>query len=143
VLGDQVVAVDHVGSTSVPGLAAKPIVDIQVSVRSMVPRTAYVEPIVALGYRWALDPWTDEHEFFSREEDGERAYQIHVCLAGSAWERRHVAVRDWLRDHPDDAAEYERLKRDLAARHPRDIFTYVDAKTDFIREIESRARSRT
>jgi putative glutamine amidotransferase len=138
-LGDQLVRIDHVGSTSVPGLAAKPVVDIQASVRSMVPRTRYVEPLRALGYRWALDPWSDEHEFFSREEDGERAFQVHVCLAGSDWERRHLAFRDWLREHPDDAAAYERLKRDLAERHPRDIFTYVDAKTPFIREIEERA----
>ena len=138
-LGDQLVRIDHVGSTSVPGLAAKPIVDIQASVRSMIPRTAYVEPLRALGYRWALDPWSDEHEYFSRDDDGERSYQIHVCRAGSDWERRHLAFRDWLRQHPEDAAAYERLKRELAARHPRDIFTYVDAKTGFIRAIEARA----
>ncbi len=138
-LGDQVVRVDHVGSTSVPGLEAKPVVDIQVSVHSTIPRSAYVEPIVALGYRWALDPWTDEHEFFSRDADGERAYQIHVCLAGSEWERRHLAFRDWLRDHPDDAEAYGRLKRVLARRHPRDIPAYLDGKKPFIRQIESRA----
>lgn len=140
-LGDQLVRIDHVGSTAVPGLGAKPIVDIQASVRSMVPRTNYVEPLRGLGYRWALDPWSDEHEYFSRDDGGERAFQVHVCLAGGDWERRHLAFRDWLRDHAEDAAAYERLKRDLADRHPRDIFTYVDAKTDFIREIEARALS--
>jgi putative glutamine amidotransferase len=138
-LGDQVTGLEHVGSTSVPGLGAKPVVDIQVSVRSMVPRSAYVDPLVALGYRWVVDPWSDEHEYFSRNEDAERAFHIHVCAAGSEWERRHIAFRDWLRDHPDDAAAYERLKRDLAERHPRDIFTYVDGKTEFIREIEAQA----
>lgn len=138
-LGDRVVRIDHVGSTSVPGLAAKPTVDIQVSVDSMVPRTGYVEPLSALGYRWAVDPWSDEHEFFSRDEADERAFHVHVCLAGSDWERRHLAFRDWLRLHPDDAAAYGRLKRELADRHRRDIHTYVDAKTDFIRDIESRA----
>jgi putative glutamine amidotransferase len=137
-LGDQVVRVDHVGSTSVPGLGAKPVVDIQVSVRSMVPRAAYVEPLVRLGYRWGLDPWTDEHEFFSRDEDAQRAFHIHVCGQGSGWERRHLAFRDWLRDHPEDAATYERLKRDLAEQHPRDTYTYSDEKTAFIREIEAR-----
>ena len=112
--------------------------DIQVSVRSMVPRTAYVEPLEDLGYRWALDPWTDEHEFFSRDEDGLRAFHIHVCGQGSDWEQRHLAFRDWLRSHPEDAAAYERLKRDLAERHPRDTYTYTDAKTGFIQEIEAR-----
>jgi putative glutamine amidotransferase len=137
-LGDHAARLEHVGSTSVPGLAGKPVVDIQVSVRSMVPRSAYVDPLVALGYRWVVDPWTDEHEFFSRDEGGERTFQIHVCAAGSEWERRHVAFRDWLRDHQDDAAAYERLKRELAERHPRDINAYVDGKTPFIREIEAR-----
>jgi putative glutamine amidotransferase len=138
VLRNQVVRLEHVGSTSVPGLGAKPVVDIQVSVRSMVPRTAYVEPLVHLGYRWALDPWTDEHEFFSRDVVGRRAFHVHVCGQGSEWEQRHLAFRDWLRSHPDDAAAYERLKRDLAERHPRDIYTYADEKTAFIREVEAR-----
>jgi GrpB-like predicted nucleotidyltransferase (UPF0157 family) len=64
-----------------------------------------------------------------------------VCGQGSEWEQRHLAFRDWLRDHPDDAAAYERLKRDLAERHPRDTYTYTDAKTEFIREVEARAIS--
>jgi putative glutamine amidotransferase len=138
-LGDRAVRLEHVGSTSVPGLAAKPIVDIQVSVRSMVPRSAYVDPLVRLGYRWALDPWTDEHEFFSRDGDDERAFHVHVCATESAWEQRHLLFRDWLRSHPEDAAAYERLKRDLARQHPRDTYAYTDAKTGFIREIEGRA----
>ena len=138
-LGDQVIRVEHVGSTSVPGLAAKPVVDIQVSVRSMVPRSAYVDPLVRLGYRSAIDPWTDEHEFFSRDEDGERAFHVHVCGQGSEWEQRHLAFRDWLRSHPDDAAAYERLKRDLAERYPRDTYSYAAAKTEFIEEVEARA----
>jgi putative glutamine amidotransferase len=141
-LGDQVVRLEHVGSTSVPGLGAKPVVDIQVSVRTMVPRATYVEPLVRLGYRWALDPWTDEHEFFSRDVDGQRAFHLHVCEQGSEWEVRHLAFRDWLRNHPEDAAAYERLKRDLAERHPRDTYTYNDAKTAFIQELEARATVR-
>jgi putative glutamine amidotransferase len=141
-LGDQVVRIDHVGSTSVPGLAAKPTVDIQVSVRSMVPRNAYVEPLVRVGYRWAVDPWTDEHEFFSREVGGERSFHVHVCPDGSEWERRHIAFRDWLRANPEDAARYERLKRELAERHPRDTYSYAAAKTSFIQAIQDRAMER-
>jgi GrpB-like predicted nucleotidyltransferase (UPF0157 family) len=119
------------------------VVDIQVSVRSMVPRLAYVDPLVALGYRWIVDPWTDEHEFFSRDEDAGRAFHVHVCGQGSEWEQRHIRFRDWLREHPEDAAAYERLKRDLAERHPRDIYTYTDEKSVFIREIEDRASVKT
>jgi putative glutamine amidotransferase len=138
-LGDRAVRIDHVGSTAVPGLAGKPVVDIQVSVASMAPRSNYLEPLRALGYRWAIDPWPSDHEFFSRDENGDRAYHVHVCAAGGRWERRHLVFRDWLRSHPDDAAAYERRKRELADRHPRDTYGYTDGKTDFIRAIESRA----
>jgi putative glutamine amidotransferase len=139
VLGDRAVRVEHVGSTAVSGLAAKPTIDIQVSVPSMMPRNDYTDPLVGLGYRWALDPWTDEHEFFSRDVDGERAFHVHVCGVGSEWERRHIAFRDWLRANPDGAAAYERLKRELAERHPRDTYSYAAAKTEFIEKIEARA----
>jgi GrpB-like predicted nucleotidyltransferase (UPF0157 family) len=127
-----------VGSTSVAGLPAKPIVDIQLSLLSMVPRTAYVEPLVELGYRWTLDPWDDDHEYFALEEGGERAVHIHACRAGSAWERRHLAFRDALRQDPETAAAYARLKRELAAAHPRDIIRYVEGKSAFIRSVEQR-----
>jgi GrpB-like predicted nucleotidyltransferase (UPF0157 family) len=137
-LGDHAVRVEHVGSTSVPGLAAKPTVDIQVSVSSMAPRSDYTDPLVGLGYRWALDPWSDEHESFSRDEDGERSFHVHVCSTGSEWERRHIAFRDRLRGNPDDAAAYERLKRELAERHPRDTYSYAETKTEFIQAIMDR-----
>lgn len=139
---DLVARIDHVGSTAVPGLAAKPIVDIQLSLTALSPRAAYVGPLTGLGYRHVLDPWRDVHEYFSRNVDGERAFQIHVCLAGSDWERRHLAFRDWLRSHPEDAAAYAELKRRNAERHPRDIMAYVDAKTPFIRAIEAKALSK-
>jgi gamma-glutamyl-gamma-aminobutyrate hydrolase PuuD/GrpB-like predicted nucleotidyltransferase (UPF0157 family) len=136
---DLVARIDHVGSTSVPGLAAKAIVDIQLSLRSMAPRATYVEPLQALGYRWVVDPWDDEHEYFSFDVDGARRFQIHACLAGGEWERRHLAFRDWLREHPEDATAYAELKRELAAAHRRDISAYGQGKTGFIRSIEVKA----
>ena len=68
---------------------------------------------------------------------------IHLCEAGGDWERRHIAFRDWLRSHPDDSAAYADLKRRLADAHPNDIFTYVDGKKWFIRDIEVRASAGT
>jgi putative glutamine amidotransferase len=138
---DLVSRIDHVGSTAVPGLRAKPTVDIQLSVTSMAPRSAYVDPLRALGYVWAIDPIDDEHEYFSLDAGGERTFQIHVCLAGGAWEHRHLLFRDWLRTHSEDAAAYADLKARLAAAHPRDVYAYVDGKTTFIRSIEERAGS--
>ena len=138
-LGAQVVRIEHIGSTSVPGLAAKAIVDISVGLVSMEPRSAYVAPLVDLGYRTVLDPTDPDHEFASRDVGGERRFNVHLCLAGSRFERRHLAFRDWLRTHPGDAAAYGKLKRELATTHPNDVHTYTDGKTGFIRAIEAQA----
>jgi putative glutamine amidotransferase len=142
-LGEVAVRIEHVGSTAVPGLAAKPIVDIQLSVDAMVPRDPFVAPLVALGYEFVPDPTDTEHEYLKKEAEGVRTFQIHVCPAGGRWERRHLLFRDHLRANPEDAARYADLKRRLAAEHPNDILTYVDAKTPFIREIETRAEGLT
>jgi putative glutamine amidotransferase len=138
-LGHAALRIDHVGSTAVPGLAAKPVIDIQVSVASLTPRSPVVEPLVAIGYTHAIDPIETEHEYLSRDENGGWSVHVHLCEAGGRWERRHLAFRDWLRAHPEDAIAYAALKRELAARHPRDIQTYVDGKTAFVSAIEERA----
>jgi putative glutamine amidotransferase len=138
-LGDLAVRIDHVGSTAVPGLPAKPVIDIQVSVPSLAPRARWRDPLVAAGYRYRLDPTSVEREFLAKETpDGHREVNLHVCVAGGDWERRHLAFRDHLRADPEAADAYGRLKRDLATNHDRDIHTYTDAKTVFIREIEKR-----
>ena len=85
---------------------------------SMEPRSSYVPQIERLGYRHVPDPTSPDHEFFSRDVDGVRRFQIHVCRAGSEWESVHLAFRDWLREHAEDAAAYVALKRRLAAAAP-------------------------
>lgn len=138
-LGDISVRIEHVGSTAVPGLPAKPIIDIQVSVEEMSPRDPFVTALEAIGYTFVADPTDPDHEYFKKEAKGVRTHQIHVCLAGSDWERQHLAFRDHLRGYPEDAARYADLKQRLAAEHPNDILGYIDAKGPFIREIEARA----
>ena len=141
-LGELALRIDHVGSTSVPGLAAKPVIDIQVSVASVIPRAPVVAALAAIGYEHDVDPIDDEHGFFSKRSGYDldaRRVHVHVCRAGGDWERRHLAFRDWLRAHPEDATAYESMKREAVAAHPNDIFAYVDAKTALIRDIEARA----
>lgn len=140
-LGELAVRIEHVGSTSVPGLAAKPVIDIQISVVSLIPRSPIVGSLKAFGYEHSIDPIEPQHEFFSKGYDGggPQKVNVHVCEVGSTWERRHLAFRDELRRDPGAAAEYAALKRRLADEHPRDIFSYVDGKTTFIRSIEARA----
>ncbi len=141
-LGELALRIDHVGSTSVPGLGAKPTIDIQVSVTSMQPRAPYADPLVRLGYTPGVDPHDPDHMVFSRDEGGERAYHVHVTRAGSDAERDHLAFRDRLREHPETAAEYERLKRKLVVRHPHDVYAYVDGKTQFVEAVLRELRRR-
>jgi GrpB-like predicted nucleotidyltransferase (UPF0157 family) len=138
-LGETAVRLDHVGSTAVPGLAAKPIVDLQVSVAALEPRAAYVGPLEALGYLFVPFPDSTAYHFFGRPRERPRTHHLHACLAGSQEERRHLAVRDLLRADPEEAARYEAVKREAARRHPEDRLAYMAAKDAFVEELERRA----
>jgi GrpB-like predicted nucleotidyltransferase (UPF0157 family) len=138
-LGGVAVRLDHVGSTSVPGLAAKPIVDLQVSVAALEPQAAYAEPLEAIGYLFVPFATAPEYHFFGRPAERPRTHHLHVCLAGSFEERRHLAVRHFLRANADEAARYEAVKREAARLHPEDRVAYMAAKEGFILEMERRA----
>jgi GrpB-like predicted nucleotidyltransferase (UPF0157 family) len=137
-LGDVAVGVEHMGSTSVPGLAAKDVIDIQIQVRSFEPMAAYRAPLEAAGYVYRPDD-DPEHRFFKMDVDGRRAVNIHVVEAGGWWGRRDLAFRDYLRAHPDEAARYEAVKRELAERHPDDVQEYANAKTEYITGVHEKA----
>ena len=131
VLGPVALRVDHIGSTAVLGLAAKDIIDIQVSVAPLEPESGYRAPLERAGYVFRPDD-DPQHRFFKRDgSDGQRRVNSHVCEAGGEWEARHLAFRDYLRANPKAAARYQRLKERLSAQHD-DVLSYTDAKTDFI-----------
>ena len=134
-------AVEHIGSTAVPGLPAKPIIDLQLSVARIDPVEAYREPLERLGYLFVPDPESPDFHLFARPAERPRTHHLHVCESGSDHERRHVAVRDFLRAHPDAAAEYEALKRSLAAEHPQDRLAYIEGKAAFMALLEAQALS--
>jgi GrpB-like predicted nucleotidyltransferase (UPF0157 family) len=138
-LGEQAVRLEHVGSTAVPGLAAKPIIDLQLSVPDVERRERYVERLEGLGYLFVPAPESPDYHFFAKPAERPRAYHLHVCEAGSEHESRHVALRDYLRAHPGDAARYEALKRRLVARHPEDRLAYIEGKDEFVATLEARA----
>jgi GrpB-like predicted nucleotidyltransferase (UPF0157 family) len=133
-LGDRVLGLQHIGSTSVPGLAAKPIIDIDLSVADVEDEDAYVPDLVAAGY--VLRVREPEHRMLRTPE---RDVHLHVCGHGSDWERRHLVFRDWLRTHPDDRQRYEDVKRELATREWDDTNDYADAKSDVVADIMARA----
>ncbi len=138
-LGEVAVRVEHVGSTAVPGLAAKPIVDLLVTVAALEPRSIYVEPLEGLGYLFAPDPDSPDFHFFGLPAERPRTFHLHVCLAGGENEVRHLAVRDYLRAHPEEVASYAARKRELVARRPADRLAYIEGKADFVAALERRA----
>lgn len=138
-VGEAAVRMDHVGSTAVPGLGAKPIVDLQLAVADVGRRDLYVEPLAGIGYLFVPDPDSPDFHFFAKPAARPRRFHLHVCAAGSEDERRHLAVRDYLRAHPDEAARYEALKRALVARHPEDRLAYIAGKEDHVAALERRA----
>jgi GrpB-like predicted nucleotidyltransferase (UPF0157 family) len=138
-LGPLALRLEHVGSTAVPGLVAKPIIDLQVSVDTIEPRPRYVEPRERLGYLFAPDPKSPDLHFFAKPPARPRSHHLHVCVRDSHQELRHLAVLDFLRSHADEAANYAALKRKAAGRHPQNRLAYIAAKDRYVSDLEARA----
>jgi GrpB-like predicted nucleotidyltransferase (UPF0157 family) len=145
-LGSQIVRIEHVGSTSVPGLAAKPVIDIQISVPSLERLEVYSLPLASTGYSHVRDPdpeFERVYPHFRKPANGSAAHHVHLCVSGSDMERRHLAFRDYLRDHADVAHEYAQLKLRLAATYGLETREarqeYTSAKGPFIESIIARA----
>lgn len=129
-LGETAVRVDHIGSTAVPGLTAKPVIDIQLSVPDVEAEDGYVAGLESLGV--SLRMREPGHRYFRPPPGEPRIVQIHVCAAGSDWERAHLLFRDYLRSHPGARDAYRTLKLELADRYRNDRIAYNEAKTGFI-----------
>jgi GrpB-like predicted nucleotidyltransferase (UPF0157 family) len=126
--------VHHVGSTAVPGLAAKPIVDILVGVDDLATSRACFEPLAALEYvHWPYRP--REMHWFCKPHPSRRTHHLHLVPADAARFRDELAFRDRLKADPELAAQYAALKRRLAARFPRDREAYTDGKADFVNAV--------
>ena len=140
--GPALMAIEHIGSTALPGIAAKPVLDLMLGVVRLEDADELVSPMCALGYEYA-----GRYEVFGRfsfvlRMHGRRVSHAHgFVLDGPHW-RRHLFFRDHLRSHPEAAARYESLKRKLAARYEGDRDAYSEGKTPFLRSIEGLARRR-
>jgi GrpB-like predicted nucleotidyltransferase (UPF0157 family) len=142
VIGPRVAAIEHVGSTSVPGLAAKPVIDIMVGVSTLADADACIEPIERLGYVYVPeyeDEIPDRRYFKKLLGDGRHTHHVHVVEVASPFWDDHLLFRDYLRAHPETAWDYEQVKRALAPHFASDN-DYSLAKTDFITQVLERAR---
>ncbi|HTU84109.1 MAG TPA: GrpB family protein [Solirubrobacteraceae bacterium] len=136
-LGDRVIRLEHAGSTSVPGLPAKPIIDIVLEVPDSAAESAYVPDLEAAGYILRIrEPDWFEHRLF---RTGERGVHLHVFSAAAPEVERMVRFRDHLRADATDRALYARVKRELAARDWKYMQQYADAKSEVVADIMSRA----
>jgi len=138
VLGDLALAIEHVGSTSVPELAAKPIVDMDVVVASTTQLGAVITRLATLGYVHEGDLGISGREAFVWPPSTPR-HHLYVCPKDSMALRRHLAFRDYLLKHPDEVQRYGRLKQELAEKFRNDRSAYTNAKDEYIQMITNRA----
>jgi GrpB-like predicted nucleotidyltransferase (UPF0157 family) len=136
-LGDAALVLEHVGSTSIPGIAAKPIIDILLAVANSADEESYVPALTAQGYRLHIrEPDWHQHRLLKGDDP---AVNLHVFTVGSSEIVRVLAFRDRCRSHPEERALYERTKRELASRVWRHVQQYANAKGDVVEEIIARA----
>ena len=139
-LGENVVAVHHIGSTAIPNIYAKPIVDLLVEVGDIAGVDGRSSAMESLGYEVMGEYGIPGRRYFRKDNrEGIRTHNIHAFEAGSAEVERHVAFRDYMIAHPSDAQRYSELKRRLAREHPQSPDGYMDGKDGFIKEMDRRA----
>jgi len=139
-LGPALVIVHHIGSTSVPGLAAKPIIDLMPLVRDLVELDRLRERVEALGYEWHGELGIEERRYCTLDgQAGFRVVQLHFFRVNSPQAERHLAFRDYLRAHPEVARAYENEKRSAQRLYPNDSHRYTDEKAAWIRDTEVKA----
>jgi GrpB-like predicted nucleotidyltransferase (UPF0157 family) len=134
--GDAIIEVHHIGSTSIPGLAAKPVIDLLPVVREISVVEERDEMLVADGY-WSWGEYgIAGRRFYTRDFDGIRTHNVHFFAAGSPDIERHLAFAAYLRAHAEKCSEYEALKRAVYAEHPDDIAAYCAGKDAWIKQLE-------
>lgn len=139
-LGDRALAIEHVGSTAVPGLAAKPVIDVLLVVANSADEPAYLPALESAGYflRHREPHWHEHRMLKARDIE----VNLHVFSAACPEIERMLLFRDWLRANPADRDLYARTKIALASRNWQNVQQYADAKTSVVEEILSRARAR-
>ncbi len=141
ILGDNCVAIHHIGSTAVPGLAAKPIIDIMPVVKSLEEVDMVVARFEKIGYEY-LGEYGITGRRYLRKGGDERTHQIHIFAYDDTVNiERHIAFRDYLRTHLKEREEYAHLKKALAERYPYNIDGYCNGKESFVRRIEAIAKA--
>ena len=137
VLGREIVSIHHIGSTSIPGCNAKPIIDILIEVKNIERVDSYNEKMIELGYEPRGELGIPGRRYFSREEPKYvRTHHVHSFQSGNIGILRHLAFRDYMREHPEDVKTYSDLKIVLARRFPKDVDGYINGKHLYMERME-------
>lgn len=138
-LGELALRIEHVGSTAVRGLSAKPIIDVDIVIRDYSLFRAVVSRLEAIGYQHEGDLGIAGREAFKYDgKDHLQKHHLYVCPEDSPELKRHIAFRDYLRSHPEAVREYSRVKEEGAMLYPYDIDKYIEHKSPFIEKIYKR-----
>ncbi|CEG24126.1 dephospho-CoA kinase/protein folding accessory domain-containing protein [Planococcus massiliensis] len=138
ILGEECVAVHHIGSTAVRGLAAKPVIDLLPVVKNIETVDRFNPKFELLGYEGKGENGLKGRRYFQKGGDL-RTHHMHIYENGSGEIYRHLAFRDYLKKHPQEAEKYGTLKKELAMKYPTDIERYIEGKESFVKEMEKRA----
>ena len=132
IFGDKLLAIEHVGSTAIPGLSSKDIIDIAVMIENHEDADYFTEPLKQLGYK--LHSTSAERHFYTKGDPIEHHLSIAYAKRGGFWPRQ-IMFRDYLRNHPEALEEYQKLKLDLLKKDPTGKSEYIAGKNDFVQEI--------
>ncbi|MES1025410.1 GrpB family protein [Gloeocapsa sp. BRSZ] len=139
-LGNNVVAIHHIGSTAIPHIYAKPIIDLLVEVKEIAKTDQCNLSMVALGYEAMGEFGIPSRRYFRKNNAaGIRTHHVHTFEVGEPEVEKHLAFRDYMIAHLEDAQEYSKLKRELARKYPYDIDSYMDGKHGFIQAMNAQA----
>lgn len=138
VLGDEIVRAHHIGSTAVPGLAAKPIIDILLEVRSVDRLDLFDAAMEEIGYRPRGELGIPGRRYYTKGGD-QRTHHVHAFVTGDLHVEKHLVFRDYLRTHPQSAADYAAVKREAAAAHETDPEEYMAFKHGFVERMVARS----
>jgi GrpB-like predicted nucleotidyltransferase (UPF0157 family) len=140
VFGNKAIEIEHIGSTAVEGMKAKPVIDVLVTVETIKDLEEQKEKMIEAGYEWAENYIAPQTLIFFRVgEEGEKTDNIHVCEKDSPKARQLIIIRDYLRVHPKKAEEYSNLKEKNKELYPDDYPAYREAKSSFLKQIEKEA----
>jgi GrpB-like predicted nucleotidyltransferase (UPF0157 family) len=138
IFGSEIIAIHHIGSTAVPNLSAKPVIDIMPVVKNIERVDDYNHAMINLGYEPRGENGLSGRRYFQKGED-QRTHHVHIYEKDNSDIDRHLVFRDYLRSHPEEAINYGSLKEGLAKEFPYDITSYIEGKEALVLEIEQKA----